>query len=150
MILPPKELSDVQRQPLEMVFTLDTSGSMDGRPLEQSKLAMNYALTHMNSADSFQIINFSDQPTKFAKAPIAATPHNIQLALQHVAQMHGTGGTMLVDGLRTSLNFPPDSQRLRVVVFLTDGYIGNEDEAFRELHNCLGAARIFSFGVGSS
>ncbi|HEV8377637.1 MAG TPA: VIT and VWA domain-containing protein [Tepidisphaeraceae bacterium] len=150
MILPPKDLSDVQRQPLEMVFTLDTSGSMDGRPIEQSKAAMNYALTHMNSADSFQIINFSDQPTKFAKSPIAATPHNVQLGLQHIARMHGTGGTMLVDGLRASLLFPSDSQRLRVVAFLTDGFIGNEDEALRELHNSLGPARIFSFGVGSS
>jgi Ca-activated chloride channel family protein len=150
MILPRKELSDVKRQPLEMVFTLDTSGSMDGRPLEQSKLAMNYALTHMNSTDSFQIVNFSDKPSKLAAAPIAATPHNVQLALQHVASMHGTGGTMLVDGLRASLNFPQDSQRLRVVAFLTDGFIGNEDEAIRELHNSLGPARIFSFGVGSS
>jgi Ca-activated chloride channel family protein len=104
----------------------------------------------MNSADSFQIVNFSDKPSKFAQAPIAATPHNVQLALQHVAAMNGTGGTMLVDGLRASLNFPQDSQRLRVVAFLTDGFIGNEDEALRELHNSLGPARIFSFGVGSS
>jgi Ca-activated chloride channel family protein len=133
-----------------MVFTLDTSGSMDGRPIEQSKAAMNWALAHMNPFDSFQIINFSDKPTKFARSPIAATPHNVQLAQQHVARMSGTGGTMLVDGLRASLVFPTDSQRLRVVAFLTDGFIGNEDEALRELHNSLGPARIFSFGVGSS
>jgi Ca-activated chloride channel homolog len=150
MLLPPKDLSDVGRQPLEMVFTLDTSGSMNGRPIEQSKAAMNYALTHMNSADSFQIINFSDKPTKFAQGPIAASPHNVQLALQHVARMNGTGGTMLVDGLRASLLFPHDSQRLRVVAFLTDGFIGNEDEAMRELHSSLGPARVFSFGVGSA
>jgi Ca-activated chloride channel homolog len=150
MILPPKELSDVSRHPLEMVFTLDTSGSMNGRPIEQSKAAMNYALTHMNGNDSFQIINFSDKPSKFAQAPVAATQHNVQMALQHIAAMNGTGGTMLVDGLRASLLFPTDSQRLRVVAFLTDGFIGNEDEALRELHNSLGPARIFSFGVGSS
>ena len=57
---------------------------------------------------------------------------------------------MLVDGLRASLVFPTDSQRLRVVAFLTDGFIGNEDEALRELHNDVGPARIFSFGVGFS
>ncbi|HEV8605269.1 MAG TPA: VIT domain-containing protein [Tepidisphaeraceae bacterium] len=150
MILPPRELADAPRQPLEMVFTLDTSGSMDGRPIEQSKAAMRYALTHMNSADSFQIINFSDHPTKFAREPVAATPRNVQAALEHLARMQAEGGTMLVDGLRASLLFPPDSNRLRLVAFLTDGFIGNEDEALRELHNCLGPARVFSFGVGSS
>src|SRR5205814_3951449 len=83
MILPPKDLSDAPRQPLEMVFTLDTSGSMSGRPIEQSKMAMNYALTHMNSADSFQIINFSDRPTKFAQAPIADSSQHPNGASAH-------------------------------------------------------------------
>ncbi len=44
MLIPPQALKDLPRQPLEMVFTLDTSGSMSGQPLEQSKAAVRYAL----------------------------------------------------------------------------------------------------------
>jgi Ca-activated chloride channel family protein len=56
----------------------------------------------------------------------------------------------MVEGIRASLNFPHDESRLRFVSFLTDGYIGNEAEILREVHNSLGPSRIFSFGVGQS
>jgi Ca-activated chloride channel family protein len=150
MLMPPKVLDDLPRQPLEMVFTLDTSGSMAGRPLEQSKAAMRYALKHMNSRDTFQIVDFSDVARKFATSPVSATPENVAAALQHVERMQSGRGTMLVDGLRASLIMPQDPSRLRVVAFLTDGFIGNENEALRELNNLLGPARVFSFGVGTS
>jgi Ca-activated chloride channel homolog len=57
---------------------------------------------------------------------------------------------MMIEGIRRSLNFPRDEDRLRFVSFLTDGYIGNEAEILREVNTHLGPSRIFSFGVGSS
>jgi hypothetical protein len=57
---------------------------------------------------------------------------------------------MMVEGIKAALDFPHDPRRLRVVSFMTDGYIGNEDEILDEIHRRLGAARIFSFGIGSS
>ncbi len=56
---------------------------------------------------------------------------------------------MMVEGIKAALDFPHDPQRLRFVCFLTDGYIGNETEILREIHNRLGASRIFSIGIGS-
>ena len=56
----------------------------------------------------------------------------------------------MIEGVKAALDFPHDPQRLRFVCFLTDGYIGNEQQILRELHNRLGDSRIFSFGIGSS
>jgi Ca-activated chloride channel family protein len=57
---------------------------------------------------------------------------------------------MMIEGLKAALDFPHDPKRLRFVIFLSDGYIGNETEILGDVHKRLGAARIFSFGVGSS
>ena len=57
---------------------------------------------------------------------------------------------MMIEGIKAALDFPHDPKRLRVVSFLTDGYIGNEAEILGEIQQRLGDARIFSFGVGSS
>ena len=57
---------------------------------------------------------------------------------------------MMIEGIKAALDFPHDPRRLRFVSFLTDGYIGNETEILGEIHQRLGDARIFSFGVGSS
>jgi Ca-activated chloride channel family protein len=57
---------------------------------------------------------------------------------------------MMIEGIRAALDFPHDPQRLRFVCFLTDGYIGNETEILAAVHQRLGPARIFSFGVGSA
>jgi Ca-activated chloride channel family protein len=56
----------------------------------------------------------------------------------------------MIEGIKAALDFPHDPKRLRVVSFMTDGYIGNETQILSAVHNKLGASRIFSFGVGSS
>ena len=57
---------------------------------------------------------------------------------------------MMIEGVKAALDFPHDPSRLRFVCFLTDGFIGNESDILREIHQRLGDSRIFSFGVGSS
>ena len=56
----------------------------------------------------------------------------------------------MIEGIKAALDFPHDPKRLRVVSFMTDGFIGNEVQILGEVHKRLGASRIFSFGVGSS
>ncbi|HEX8522971.1 MAG TPA: VIT domain-containing protein [Tepidisphaeraceae bacterium] len=150
MVYPPESLNDLPRQPLEMVFTLDVSGSMDGAPLEQSKSAIRYALSHMRPDDTFQIIRFANGAERLSPQSLPATQNNIRQALTFIESTSAGGGTSMIEGIRASLNFPHDEQRLRFVSFLTDGYIGNEAEILREVHTSLGPSRIFSFGVGSS
>jgi len=150
MLYPPRELTGLDRQPLEMVFVLDCSGSMSGRPIEQAKAAVARGLSLLQPGDSFQIISFSITASQLGPAPLEATPENIQRGMEYLRGLEGEGGTMMIEGIKAALDFPHDPQRLRFVCFLTDGYIGNETEILGEIHKRLGASRIFSFGIGSA
>lgn len=150
MLFPPAQLEELARHPMEMVFVLDCSGSMSGHPIAQAKAAIISALDRLEPRDTFQVIRFSDNASRFGHEPVAATPGNIIQAKRYVQSLDGAGGTMMIEGVRAALNFPHDPERLRFVTFLTDGYIGNEAEILGEIHGLIGASRIFSFGVGSS
>ena len=150
MLQPPAALSTLPRAPLEMVFVLDCSGSMNGYPIEQAKGALKRALRRLDPDDTFQVIRFSDNASSFGNAPVPATRDNVNRAIAYVDQLNGEGGTMMIEGIKAALDFPHDARRLRIVSFMTDGYIGNEAEIFEAVASHLGAARIFSFGVGSS
>ncbi len=150
MVYPPAQLEALDRSPLELVFVLDCSGSMSGEPLRQAKAAIAWALKHMDSGDTFQLINFSDSAQQLGRRPIAATRSNVVRALNYLNSLQSEGGTMMIEGIKSALDFPHDPDRLRFVCFLTDGYIGNESEILQEIHHRLGDSRIFSFGVGSA
>lgn len=150
MLYPPKELGNLNRQPLELVFVLDCSGSMSGRPLEQARAAVARGLRLLRPGDSFQIIRFSNGASQLGPAPLEATPGNVQRGLRYLNQLKAAGGTMMIKGIKAALDFPHDPERLRFVCFLTDGYIGNEAQILAAIHQHLGAARIFSFGIGSA
>jgi Ca-activated chloride channel homolog len=150
MMYPPSDLKTLQRQPMEMVFVLDCSGSMSGAPLDQAKNAVNAALDHLQEGDTFQIIRFSDNASHFGATPLPATARNIQRARTYLRNLHSMGGTQMIEGIKAALDFPHNPSRLRFVSFMTDGYIGNETDIIRAVHERIGNARIFSFGVGSS
>ncbi len=136
--------------PKEMIFVVDCSGSMSGFPIEKVKEAMRYALAGLDALDTFQIIRFSNKAQAFEREPVLATPGNVDRALRYVDGLSGEGGTIMIEGVRAALGYPEDPQRLRIVSFMTDGYIGNEEAILRYLSDHLGGARLFSFGVGSS
>ncbi len=150
MMYPPANLSSLQRQPMEMVFVLDCSGSMSGTPLDQAKSAVNAALDKLQEGDTFQIIRFSDNASSFGATPVPATARNIQRARSYLRNLNSMGGTQMIEGIRAALDFPHDPSRLRFVSFMTDGYIGNDRDIIAAVHERIGNARIFSFGVGSS
>lgn len=150
MLYPPAELQRAHRQPVEIVFVLDCSGSMDGKPIEQAKAAIRRGLDSLRPGDSFQLINFSMSAGQLGRQPLEATPQNIERAQRFLANLNAEGGTMMIEGIKAALDFAHDPERLRFVCFLTDGYIGNESEILAAIEPRLGQSRIFSFGVGSS
>lgn len=149
-LVPELEVSAREARPKEMIFLLDTSGSMRGEPLARSKAAMRWAMQHLGPDDTFQIIRFSEAASSFAAGPVANTPEQVQRGLVYVEQLEGEGGTHMLAGILAALRIPPDPARLRVVCLLTDGYIGNETEILAAVRQELGEARLFSFGIGSS
>lgn len=150
MIYPPADLHSVSRSPMEMVFVLDCSGSMKGKPLAQAKAAISHALQSLNERDTFQIIQFSNNASQLGSSPLPATPENVKQGLQYLTSLNSTGGTHMIEGIKAALDFPHDEGRFRLVSFMTDGFIGNEQQILQTLHEKLGASRVFSFGVGSS
>lgn len=150
MVYPPADLKQLDRQPMEMVFVLDCSGSMSGEPMRQSKDAMRHALKQLRPDDTFQVIRFSNDASQLGDKPLPATRTNINKAIRYVDRLSGTGGTQMIEGIKAALDFTHDRERYRVVTFLTDGYIGNEKHILHEMNNRIGAARVFSFGVGTS
>ncbi len=157
MLVPPAELESLPRQPMEWVFVLDCSGSMSGVPLHQAKQAVRYALDQLNPRDSFQIIRFSSDASALGHTPLIATAANLERGRDYLDSLDSGGDTMMIEGIKASLEFPHDPLRYRVVCFLTDGYIGNEAEILAAIGPRLASpdhpgreARIFSFGVGDS
>ncbi len=150
MVIPPRDNTAIARRPMEMVFVLDCSGSMSGRPLEQAKAAVATALARLEPRDTFQIVRFSDHASRFGPVPVPATGANLAAARRYLDALDSDGGTEMLRGIEAALGFPQSPSHFRFVTFMTDGYIGNEADILAAVHRHLGAARIFSFGVGSS
>lgn len=150
MVYPPAEIARVQRSPMEMVFVLDCSGSMNGRPIEQAKAAIAHSLQQLTPRDTFQIIQFSNTSSQLGSSPIPATQANIQKGLRYLASFQGEGGTEMLNGIKAALDFPHDEGRFRLVSFMTDGFIGNEQQILETMSQKIGASRVFSFGVGQA
>lgn len=150
MLEPPAELAAAPRAPMELVFVLDCSGSMSGEPLQIAKQAADRALRRLGPDDTFQIVQFSTNASQLGPRPLPATEENLAIGLSYLHSLQSEGGTMMIEGIKAALDFPHDPRRLRVVSFMTDGFIGNEDEILGEMQRRIGAARVFSFGIGSS
>ncbi len=150
MLVPPREMTRLARVPMELVFVLDCSGSMSGGPLDQAKAAVCEALDMMDERDAFQIIRFSESASAMGASSLPATAENVRRGKRYVGSLADGGGTEMIEGVRAALNTRPDPERLRFVVFLTDGFIGNEADILGEVHRLIGNSRVFSFGVGSS
>jgi Ca-activated chloride channel family protein len=136
----------------DVVFLMDTSGSQQGEPLAKSQELMREFINQLNPDDTFTIIDFANTAQTLSSQPLPNTVANRQKAINYVNQLDANGGTELLNGIQAVLNFPPaPAGRLRSVVLLTDGYIGNENEVIAEVQkNLKPGNRLYSFGVGSS
>lgn len=148
---PPAFLKPSEVAPKDLFFVLDNSGSMSGVPLEASKELVVEALRNMNPEDRFTVMRFSDEVSTLSPTPLRNTPDNVERGIAYVEAMEGMGGTEMLSGLRKAISGRPEAGRVRIVFFLTDGYIGNDDEILGAIQSENHAqARIFSMGVGSS
>ncbi len=150
MLEPPKVPAQSEISQREMVFVLDSSGSMNGLPMDASKAFMRKALRNLRSTDTFRVIRFSDAATEFSRHPLIATPENIQKGIRYTDQLRGMGGTEMSSGIRQALDVPVPENTIRLVTFLTDGYIGNEATILQMIRERIGDARLFAFGVGTA
>ncbi|MBD2629765.1 VIT domain-containing protein [Trichormus variabilis] len=151
-LIPALQYRPDQFVPKDMVFLIDRSGSQSGAPLMQCQELMRRFITGLNPHDTFSIIDFSDTTQQLSPVPLPNTPENRSRAINYINRLNAGGGTQMLRGIQTVLNFPvTDPGRLRNIVLLTDGYIGNENQIFAEVQRCLQpGTRLHSFGAGSS
>ncbi|MDY6939361.1 MAG: VIT domain-containing protein, partial [Cyanobacteriota bacterium] len=138
--------------PKDVVFLIDTSGSQMGDPLDKSKELMCRLIRGLNPDDTFTIINFADTAKQLSLTPLANTPIDCDRAIEYIQNLQAYGGTRMLGGIRAALEFAePPPGRLRSIVMLTDGYIGNEAAILAEVQGKLQPGnRLHVFGVGSS
>jgi Ca-activated chloride channel family protein len=159
MLLPPaSEASPVLHR--EVIFVIDTSGSMSGPSIVQAKQALNLALDRLKPGDRFNIIQFNSYTDKLFHFPQPISHHALRQAHQYVDSLEAQGGTEMAPALRAALlkqgnntnqnNYDAKIYDVRQVIFLTDGSIGNEDALFKIIQSQLGDSRLFTIGIGSA
>lgn len=153
MLLPPVTTEPLTLTPLrEVIFVLDTSGSMEGDSIKQAKKALLLAIEQLTTTDNFNIIEFNSYAQNLWKSPKPADPINKEDAKHFVNSLSANGGTEMQSALHLAFSQPKmnTSNTLRQIVFITDGSVGNEESLMELISNKLEHARLFTVGIGSA
>ncbi len=150
MLVPPMLAGRTQALPREVTFVIDTSGSMEGTSIVQAREALALAVARLAPGDRFNLIEFNDRPTPLFPSAQAADEANVAKALAWVRRLRAQGGTEMAAALDLALDGRSDGARVRQVIFLTDGMVGNEGALFELIKGRLGDARLFTVGIGSA
>ncbi len=167
----PGALSEADILPKDVVFCVDTSGSMlEGNKMTQARGALRYCLNTLREGDRFNIVDFSTVARSLSDdGLLELTPETRARALEYVEDLHARGGTAIQEALETSLQHLQQGatggdphgargtlrqdSRLQMIVFATDGLptVGETDP--RKLLARIARendidARLFVFGEG--
>ncbi|HEU4533370.1 MAG TPA: VWA domain-containing protein, partial [Polyangiaceae bacterium] len=134
------------RSPREVVFLVDTSGSMEGASLPEAKAALRLCLRHLREGDRFTILAFASECRAFERRLVPFTQAALGRADAWVEALRANGGTELLAPLVEGLTLAPDG----VLVLLTDGQVGNEAQILKAALNARAGARVYSFGIGTN
>jgi Ca-activated chloride channel homolog len=146
----PPTVQPTRRLPVEMLYVIDISGSMEGTSITQAREALLQALDRLGPHDRFGVLAFSNSYFEFASAPLTATADNVAAARKFVQNLHAGGGTEMLPALQHVMRKPETAGYLRHIILLTDGDLGNEDQIFAALHSDLGGARLYTVAIGSA
>ena len=149
MFMPPQEHGAL-RASREVIFIIDTSGSMSGASIEQAREALLTGLKTLLPTDRFNLIQFNSTHNSLFDAPVAATTDNIAVARRYVTGLRANGGTEMLPALTAAFAMPQSPEHLRQILFITDGAVSNEAELMYAIRQGLGDARLFTVGIGSA
>jgi Ca-activated chloride channel family protein len=134
----------------EVVFIIDTSGSMEGASLQQASAALVRGLEQLEPADHFNLIRFDSDTEVLFEASVPATWQNRQQAQAYISSLAADGGTVMGPALKAAFALPAQAGLLRQVIFITDGSVANERELLAQVAERLGDARVFTVSIGSA
>jgi Ca-activated chloride channel family protein len=136
--------------PREVVLVLDRSGSMDGQPLAQAKSVASAIISTLTERDSFNVVAFASGVDAMSAVAIRGDAAGKARGMEYLAALQSGGGTEMEQGVAQMLMTTPGSDKIRVVYFLTDGFVGNDDVIVNAASRLLGTNRIFTVGIGSA
>ncbi len=153
MLMPPvAESFPVAQQslPREVVFIIDTSGSMAGVSMQQARAALLMALKTLQPVDRFNIIEFNSVTRRLFSQSVQADQQSLDVAQRFVQNLRADGGTEMKPAIEAALDSDALEGYVRQVVFMTDGSVGNETALFALIENKLQHSRLFTVGIGSA
>ncbi|MBT8132360.1 MAG: marine proteobacterial sortase target protein [Gammaproteobacteria bacterium] len=155
MLMPPNTDGMTTAMPREIVYVIDTSGSMSGSSIKQARAALRFAIDRLSPANRFNVIRFASDASKLFAHSVAADELNKDKARKFIRRLRADGGTEISAALDLALDSQADQRAtadgfLRQVVFVTDGSVGNEQQLFAQITAQLGNTRLFSVGIGSA
>lgn len=151
MLMPPvATAAPAAHLPREVIYVIDTSGSMHGDSMVQARAALKLALQRLTPEDSFNVIQFNHRTSALFAAAVTATPDNLRRAIRYVDGLVADGGTEMMPALQRALKRQAEAGVLRQIIFLTDGSVGNEQALFELIQRQLGDSRLFTVGIGSA
>ncbi len=155
LVTPAIKAANEESIPKDVVFVLDTSGSMAGPKLEQAKKALLFCVENLNEGDRFEVLKFATEVDPLFDKLSAASGVNRKRARSFIQSLKPIGSTAIDDALERALEMAPeDSERPYVVIFLTDGKptigVTRESDIVRNVEKRNSTlTRIFCFGIGT-
>jgi Ca-activated chloride channel homolog len=151
-IIPPSGTTGQASRPRDIAFVLDHSGSMEGWKMVAARRALARMVETLSPRDQFCLIAFSDKISGPERGPfqlVAATDRKRFRAAEFLAGLEAHGGTEMAQPLELGarlLATTPDG-RERILVLVTDGQVGNENQILRALGPLLAGVRVFTLGI---
>ena len=149
MLPSPTDTTAINKIDRELVLIIDKSGSMSGDPMRAAKRAVLSALDGLDANDHFNIVAFDDRATSLFSHALIANATNIAKATRFIRKLNADGGTEMHEALQFALQ-SEDPDRLRQLVFVTDGSVGYEDELLKMINRDISNNRLFTVGIGSA
>ncbi|MFG3440555.1 VIT domain-containing protein [Nonomuraea sp. NPDC047897] len=147
-VMPPPV--DETRTPRDLVLLLDRSGSMGGWKMVAARRAAARIVDTLTADDRFAVLTFDSVVEQAFEGLVAASDRNRYRAVEHLARVDSRGGTELLEPLRQAVSLLGGGRtdgRERVVVLVTDGQVGNEDQILEQAGGALSAMRVHAVGI---
>ncbi len=161
VILPPVTAPAQGRQPRDVVFVLDRSGSMGAWQIGAARRALARMIDTLSGDDRVAVIAFDETLEHFGETMklVAATDRQRFEILAWLGNVEARGGTEMAQALEAGLKLLtlPEQERgsdvpkrAAMLVLVTDGQIGDEERVLAQVRNLLGRTALHIVGIDTA